>query len=215
MPGGSGLRFITDFADQAVILPIFASVTLILLVARRWRVALAWLVAVAGVLGVILVLKVVCYACGWLLPVLSADRLNLQSPSGHVASAAVVYAGLALLVARAGAGAGAASRMGVALALSAGVGMVIGVTRAGLGAHSPLEIAVAIVVGSAGAVLFAGLARPVDGRARWSVIAATVGAWVLFHGVHLPAEAAIRTVLGERLRQTVAPCQPDPPPARP
>lgn len=68
------LTFLTDFADQAVILPLAVVVTLVLWAQRRWRVAAAWLAAIFGVLGVVLILKVVCYACGWLLPILGPNR---------------------------------------------------------------------------------------------------------------------------------------------
>src|SRR5476649_744774 len=87
------MTFLTDFADQAVTLPIVASVALVLAVLGWWRGALAWLAVVGVTFGVILVLKLGLMACE---PVFGA--WSLRSPSGHTAAAAVVAGGLAALL---------------------------------------------------------------------------------------------------------------------
>ncbi len=202
----TALTFVTDFADQAVILPEAAVVLLILLAQRRWRVAGAWMLAVPGVLGTLLVLKIICYACGWLLPAFDLDQLALRSPSGHVASAAVVSSGVVALQAgrlRVGA-------VSAALAAALAVAAVIGATRVLLGAHSMFEVAVAAVVGGAGAVAFALLSgRHLQEKSGLPVAAAAAIVLVIFHGSHLPAEAVIQSAAAATLRQWVPACQPD------
>ena len=198
--------FVTDFADQAVILPVVAVVFLILLAQRRWRVAGAWMLAVPGVLGTLLLLKIAGYACGWLLPALDPDRLALRSPSGHVASAAVVCSGVVALQAgrlRMGAISAAAS---AALAVAA----VIGATRVLLGAHSISEVVVAAGVGGAGAVAFARLSgRHLLEKSGLPIAVAAAAVLILFHGSHLPAEAVIQSAAADTLRQWVPACRPN------
>ena len=75
-------QFITDFADQAVVLPLAVCAGIFLRIAGWMRGALVWAAAVIGVLGTMLVLKLVFQACGHLLPFPS-----VHSPSGHTASA--------------------------------------------------------------------------------------------------------------------------------
>lgn len=201
------LIFLTDFADQAVILPLVAVVTLVLAAQRRWRVLAAWLLATLGVLGTVLALKVACYACGWLLPVLGPDQLALRSPSGHAASAAVTYGGItALLVQQTGLG--TRPSVLVALATALGMAVLIGVTRVQLHAHSVSEVAVALGVGTVGALAFAKLSGPeLMRRSGVPVMAAALIVMVLFHGRHLPAEAVIQGVSADMLRQWIEACR--------
>jgi hypothetical protein len=78
---------ISDFADQAVTLPLTVG-TGLLLAASGWRRgAIAWTVAIGATLGLIVLLKLRFFAC---------DGGN---PSGHTAAAAAVYGGLAGLIA--------------------------------------------------------------------------------------------------------------------
>jgi membrane-associated phospholipid phosphatase len=202
----AALTFLTDFADQAVILPVTAVVFLILLAQRRWRVAGAWMLAIPGVLGTLLVLKIACFACGWLVPAFDLDRLALRSPSGHVASAAVIGSGVvALQAGRLRVGAVFAA-LAAALAVAGG----IGATRVLLGAHSVSEVIVAAAVGGAGAVAFARLSgQRLQEKSGLPIAAAAVIVLVVFHGSHLPAEAVIQSSAAATLRQWVPACQPN------
>ena len=87
------MTFLTDFADQAVILPmVFA--TAIALTMQGWRrAALAWVLVVGTTLATIVVLKLLFLACP-----ASFGTSEIRTPSGHVAAATVVAGGLAALL---------------------------------------------------------------------------------------------------------------------
>lgn len=172
------MSFLTDFADQAVVLPVSALVGLMLLASGWPRGAAVWLAGIAGTLGAMLALKLLFQACGDTVPTLGID-----SPSGHTAAAAVLYGGLAALF-------GAPPR--IALASAAALAVLFGWSRMALGLHSLPEIVLGGVVGVAGA---AALIRSLGARrarmSRAGLCAALLVGLVLFHGAHVRAEAAI------------------------
>lgn len=177
------MNFLTDFADEAVVLPVAATVLVVLLALGWRRGALAWAASVVGVLGVMLVLKLVVFACGWRIP-----WAGLASPSGHTAAAAVVYGGLlALLIPRALGGTVAAALAG------GGFALIFGLTRLALHVHTVPDVLLGAGVGTAGAVVMrslAGTPPPRLGSPRLAV--AVCLAMVLFHGHRLAAEERIR-----------------------
>jgi len=179
------MKFVTDFADQAVALPVAATVLLALLVLGWRRGALAWAFGVGGVLAVMLVLKLVTFACVWRVP-----WIGLSSPSGHTATAAVVYGGLlALLVPPGYRGTLAAAIAGGAFAL------LFGLTRLALHVHSVPDVIVGAGVGIAGAVILrrlAGHRPPLLSSPRLALAACAV--MLLFHGHRLEAETRIRAL---------------------
>jgi membrane-associated phospholipid phosphatase len=175
------MLFLTDFADQAVVLPV-AAVVLVILLAIGWRRgAVAWTLGVGGVLATMLVLKLIVFACFWRVP-----WAGLSSPSGHTAAAAVVYGGLlALLVPRGGA---------VLAALTGGaLALLVGMTRLALHVHTVPDVLVGAMVGVSGAVLLRHAAgeRPLRLSSPRLVLAVCV-AIGLFHGHRLAAETRIR-----------------------
>ncbi|MGH7044399.1 MAG: phosphatase PAP2 family protein [Acetobacteraceae bacterium] len=167
--------FFTDFADQAVVLPLVLVLALVLTALGWRRGAAAWLVAGGGTLAAMLVLKLFALACG---PPL------LRSPSGHAAAAGVVCGGIAVLAGLTGAAVGLAAAAGA---------LAIGLTRVALGTHSWPEVLLGGIIGVAGALALARMAgpRPTGLHLRWLTAAAVVVV-ALLHGLHLPAEAAIR-----------------------
>jgi membrane-associated phospholipid phosphatase len=172
------MTFITDFADQAALLPVAAGVAIMLLLLRWFRGALAWTVAVCGTLAVMLALKMLFTLCGPAVP-----ELNIRTPSGHVAAAAVIYGGLAALL---------GLRPVMTVVLSVGIAVLVAASRIALGAHTPSEALVGGIVGCAGALTVAILAGPKPpGMRHASLIAAPLLLLVLLHGVHLHAEPAI------------------------
>ena len=204
--GWSGsMTFATDFADQAVLLPILALVAVLLGAQRQWRVMTAWVVSISGVCAVVLVLKIAFYSCGWAWPALDADAADLRSPSGHTAASAVVYASLLVLLLP---GTRRAAILTASIG-SASVAAAIGATRIGLAAHSLSEVVVGAAIGITGALAFALLA---GGRIPRStgrpILVASLVAAILLHGRHLPAEAAIQGHGTVILRTIVAACDP-------
>jgi membrane-associated phospholipid phosphatase len=174
------MRVLTDFADQAVVLPLIAVIALMLGVLGWARGSLAWLCAVGGSFIAVLVLKLVLATCG---P--AFDMATLRSPSGHTAAAAVIAGGIAVMLGR-----GRAEVAGLAVL---GV-LLIGTTRVALGLHSVAEVTVGGVLGVLGALGFAWLAgRPPALRLRW-LFGAVVVVALLLHGRHLDAETRIRAV---------------------
>lgn len=195
------LRFVTDLADQAVLLPLIAFVALLLFLDGNWRVLKAWVAATAGVLGFTLLLKLGFYAASRLTPVLPA--IGLISPSGHVAAATVSYGAIVRLLGprswRSGHGTLWWWLAGLVVAL------LVGLTRVLLRDHSVAEVAVGALVGVAGLRLFAVLsANDPRSPARWKLAAAVLGAIVLFHGDRLAIEHGIRDAsvqVGRAVRQ--------------
>ena len=172
------MRYLTDFADQAVILPLVLAIAVALAVQGWRRGAFVWLLVVAGVFFTTLVLKVMFLACSPLL-----GPIDVHSPSGHVAAATVVTGGLAAMLTR---------RRTSILPAAALAAMVIGVSRLVLGMHSLPEVAVGALIGLAGAVALLRFSGPSPRLQLAPLIAVIVVAAALFHGLHLPAEAAIR-----------------------
>jgi membrane-associated phospholipid phosphatase len=183
------LHFVTDFADQAVVLPVAGAVLLGLLAIGWWRAALAWAVVVPATLGAVLLAKMTVFACGTPL-----RDMGLASPSGHAAAAAMVYGGLVALVL----GDWARTRTGLAFAGAAASALVVGYTRLALGVHTLADVLAGGLIGLLGALALVALAgpRPARPRALVGVGAATASAvllavLVLFHGQRLHAEMHI------------------------
>ena len=185
--------FLTDFADQAVILPLAIAIGVALLSQGWRRGAAAWVAAIIATLAAMLALKVLFLAC-WE----TFGTTDVRTPSGHVAAATVVAGGLAALLLR---------WRHAALPVAALAATVIGLSRFALGMHSAEEVAIGAGVGLVGAwtlLLLAGRPPPeLDGR-RIAVIALAVA--LLFHGLHLPAEAHIRGTAW-RLAHMLSVCQ--------
>ena len=172
------MQYLTDFADQAVVLPVVVAIA-VALAAQGWRRgALAWLGVVAASFAVMLGLKLVFLAC-W--PVFWP--MDIHSPSGHVAAATVVAGGMALLLLR---------RHLEILPIAALAGTVIGISRLVLRVHSLPEVVLGAAVGLAGTAALVRLAGPVPRLKAKPLVAATVLTAFVFHGLHMPAEAEIR-----------------------
>jgi membrane-associated phospholipid phosphatase len=172
------VRYLTDFADQAVIIPIVLAVA-IALAAQGWRRgALVWLLVVAGTFFATLTFKLMFLACSPLF-----GPIDVHSPSGHVAAATVVSGGLAAMLTR---------RRASILPVAVFAAIVIGLSRLVLGMHSLPEVVVGALIGLAGAVALLHLAGPPPRLQIAPLFAVVVVVAALFHGMHLPAEAAIR-----------------------
>lgn len=178
------MQFLTDFADQAVILPLIFASALGISLGGWKRGAVAWLVVIFAVLAVVAAAKLAVFVLG------PPARLPmLQSPSGHAASAPLVYGGLAyaLLPGRTG------RLAGVALGVVAG--LAVAAMRVALGAHTLPDAVVGGTIGLAGlAVLCLALGAPPDPFRRWGALALAGATLVGFHGLRMPAEPWLRMV---------------------
>lgn len=172
----------TDFGDQAVLLPLAVSVGLGFVLLGWRRGALAWAAAIGGTFSAIFVLKLSFLACGHLLP-----GPELRSPSGHTAASAAVYGGLFALAIRL-----AVDHRRWTLACAVSIAVVIGASRLALGVHTGLEVVIGGAVGVCGAYCAVTFAGPPPTTVRFrSLAAVSLAVLMLFHGFHMPAEAAI------------------------
>jgi membrane-associated phospholipid phosphatase len=171
------MKFLTDFADQAVVLPIAFAIA-VLLAAMGWRRgALVWLLVVGSTFGSILVLKLGFVACQ---PVFSP--WDLHSPSGHTAAASVLAGGFVTLL---------AGSPPAALAISVLAAAMFGFSRVELGYHTLPEVFIGAAIGIAGAVVLSRLAGRPPARRPFRLVAVVAVMALLLHGGHLKAEQVI------------------------
>jgi membrane-associated phospholipid phosphatase len=180
---------VTDFGDQAVILPLAVGIALIFVLSGWRRGALAWTAAMGGTLALVLFLKLRFFACGHFLP-----GASFSNPSGHTAGAAAVYGGLVAMIV------GAIwndRRWALSCAVAAGVflAVVIGKSRLMLDLHSMAEVVVGGAIGVCGAVSFVVLAGAPSRAVRIErVLAMGLLVMAMLYGFRIPAEAAIKSV---------------------
>lgn len=175
------IQAITDFADQAVILPAALVAAVGFTLFRHWRAALVWCAVVPATLASVAVAKIAVAACGgaW------AASTALRSPSGHTASAALVYGGLAATLMP---GSWRVPRAASILAAAC----VIGATRLLLAVHTPADVVAGAALGVVGAGAMAVASRSAGPRRGWAAIAgAVLLAALAFHGHHLAAETQL------------------------
>ncbi|HVY17549.1 MAG TPA: phosphatase PAP2 family protein [Rhodopila sp.] len=182
-------------------LPLIMAVAVVLF-AQGWRRgALLWLVVVGCTFLATLVLKLMFLSC---TPVFGPWHIN--SPSGHVAAATVVTGGLAVLLTRRKASI-------LPAALMAAIG--IGISRLVLHMHSFPEVCIGAGIGMCGAAALIRFAGPPPQLRPMPLFAVVAVVALLFHGMHLPAEAAIRQTAYQAAwfipacRATEMPMQPD------
>jgi membrane-associated phospholipid phosphatase len=172
------VRYLSDFADQAVLLPLVLA-TAVALAMQGWRRgALVWLIVVAATFATMLALKLMFLSCTPLF-----GPMDVHSPSGHVAAATVVAGGLAAMLSR---------RRTSILPAAVLAAIVIGVSRLVLGMHSLPEVGLGALIGLIGAAALLRFAGTPPRLKTGPLVAVTIVVAALFHGLHLPAEAAIR-----------------------
>ena len=174
--------FVTDFADQAVVLPVIVCVAVALWSTGWWRGTLMWSLGTSATLATMAVLKFAFRACGpnWL-------GAGVESPSGHTAAAGAVYGSiLAFIVARLGA------RMVSQSLVVFLVVLLFGTTRVLLGAHTIEEVDLGGGIGFAAAhVIVRGAGKPVGDTSGLLWCLPLLAVPVLLHGFHLQAEQQI------------------------
>ena len=177
-------QFVSDFADQALVLPIAIAVFVTLHVTGWRRGAIVWGAVTVATLCLMLVLKLSFGACGYLL--LDGE---IRSPSGHTASAGLIYGSLlGLFVERI-----FRQRTLSVLVVLAVVG-IVGATRVMLGAHTTAEAALGALVGLGAAMLIIEYMGEPTKRGKFAfALLPTIALVFLLHGLHLPAEAAVHS----------------------
>ena len=174
------MQFLTDFADQAVMLPLAAVIGLALALSGWWRGCAAWAVAVVGVLGTVAVLKYLFFAC---FSVLGAS--GIHSPSGHTAASCMIMGGGLVLFLR------GRLPLAVLVAIPAGIAVLFGVSRLAVHAHSVPEVFVGGAVGLAGVAALIAIAGPRPPIRGWPAALGAVAVLIGLHGLRLHAEAAV------------------------
>jgi membrane-associated phospholipid phosphatase len=172
--------FLTDFADQGVILPVILAVGVVLAAYGWWRAAVMWLAVTGGTFAVVLVLKFGFIGCG---PVF--DHFGVRSPSGHTAAGAILAGGLAALFTR---------RRWIVFAIATLAAAAIGVSRLALGMHTPADALLGGAIGILGAVVLRHFPRPPATKPPVVALTVAVLLTVLLHGTRLPAEPVIARV---------------------
>jgi len=182
------VTFLTNVADGAVLLPI-AFVVAVLFALIGWRRGLiAWTAAIGATLGLTFALKLAFLVCGELGP-----GGAVRSPSGHAAASAAIYGGLLAIVVGHLSG-----RSRWALPCATLIAVVIGASRVILGVHTVPEVLLGGGVGILGALAVARLAGPPPATLPIRRVGALVVLIVvLFHGLLMPAEAAIRQIAAD------------------
>ncbi|MGY6768553.1 phosphatase PAP2 family protein [Komagataeibacter xylinus] len=178
------MHFITDFADQAVMLPVMVTVVLIMAVYGWRRGAMVWTGTAIAMLAVMLLLKIagLYYA--------AIEQTTIISPSGHVAAACMVYGGLLVLL-----GQRYFVRFpALMLVPLSGIGIGVACTRVALHTHTLFEVVTGGVVGCAAGLVLGRACGPVPQRLWLYLLPGVACVAVLFHGAHLGIEGAIRSM---------------------
>ncbi|KAA2212488.1 phosphatase PAP2 family protein [Teichococcus oryzae] len=183
------MQFLSDLADLAVILPAFLALSLTLLASGWRRGAVSWTLVVGGTLGVVFLAQLAAR----LMPD-GPGGGGAGSPSGHVASAAILYGGLAVLLMR---------RRLLALVLALACAAAMATSQLVLHVHSLPAVLAGGALGLAGVVALARLApaAPVPPGGLRMVLPAVLASVVLpMHGTRLTAEGLILRIASELSR---------------
>lgn len=187
-PGPSSMppvlaRYITDFGDSSLTLPLATGLALLLWQAESRSAALASVRALLVCVAAIVVLKLVFMSCGLIW------QAGMRSPSGHTSISLTVYGTLGIVTVRRIQG---WWRWVPAVVLGALV-LGIAVTRIMLGAHNLPEVIAGLLIGTAALVNFLICYKPLP---SWNLSCGTVVAIVLgglcglllLHGERWPGE---------------------------
>ena len=190
----SMVQWMTDFGDQSVVLPVSCVVLLFLCLSGWRRGAALWLATIVGTLGTMLLLKLGFGACGW-----EFGTRCLDSPSGHTASATVLYGNLmSILWQRA--------RVPAALVATCLIAAAFAASRLILHDHTIPEVLLGAGIGIGAALAFWLLVGPVP-RAlhRGWMTAAILLIIGVMHGNRMPAERQVHSFATVELRARFCP----------
>ncbi len=181
------MRFLTDFGDSAILLPM-SVVVLVWLLATRSMSAAIWWVGVLIVFGAVIGgLKMLFFAC--------PPAVDVRSPSGHTGFSMFVYGSIAAIVA-----AQRQSPWTRAAIMVATIVLVVGIaiSRVILHMHSARETVIGFLIGAAAVgIFFFGYQRTATNRRLMApLLFAVVLTAVIFHGARLNAETNLHALGG-------------------
>ncbi|GAA5165526.1 phosphatase PAP2 family protein [Viridibacterium curvum] len=180
----TALRWITDFGDSGVTMPLVLLLIALLWFAESRRAA--WLLtrALLVCVAVLMTLKIVFLSCGHVF------GLGVESPSGHACLTTFVYGCIAVVV---WAQPRPALRI-VSVAIAALIISFVAASRIVLGAHTVPEV---LLGGAAGFATLALFARPYLAITHPTIRLRQIGillgtAFIITYGTVLPAERYVR-----------------------
>jgi membrane-associated phospholipid phosphatase len=181
------MKFLTDFGDSAILLPL-SMVVLIWLLGTRSVAAAIWWVGVLVVFGAVTGgLKMLFFAC--------PPAVDVRSPSGHTGFSLLVYGGIAAII--------AIQRRSVwsrAAIMLAALALVIGIaiSRVALHMHSSTETLIGFMIGAVAVAVFVfGYRRTAANRPLMApLLFAVVLTAAIFHGARLNAETNLHMLGG-------------------
>ena len=177
------MKFLTDFGDLAVLLPLSALLA-VWLMRRSLRAGAWWLAAFMLCAGGTALLKICFVAC--------SPLSELQSPSGHASLATLVYGAIGGIAALRWQG----WRRAIILAATASFVLAIALSRVALGHHAPPEVVLGLVIGGGSLALFLrGYDRVPPGSFAFTpLLAASVLVAGALHGHALHAEEMLHAI---------------------
>jgi membrane-associated phospholipid phosphatase len=181
------MRFLTDFGDSAVLLPLSAVVLVWLLATRSIGAALWWLGVLIAFGAIVGSLKMLFFAC--------PPATDVRSPSGHAGFSMFVYGSIAAIVAMQ-----RRSPWTRAAIMAAAFALVVGIaiSRVMLHMHSRTETLIGFLIGAAAVgVFFFGYQRTTPNRRLTApLLFAVVLTAAIFHGARLNAETNLHALGG-------------------
>jgi membrane-associated phospholipid phosphatase len=181
------MKFLTDFGDSAVLLPMSAVMLIWLLAMRPVAMALWWGGALLFLGGVMGGLKALFFAC--------PPTADIISPSGHTGFSLLVYGGLAVIIA---ADRRALWLKALIILTALAFAVAIAVSRVKLEMHSTPETVIGFTVGAVSLGIFS-LSYLHAGAKRHRIVPLLIGVAAtlfLFYGSRLNAEDNLHALTG-------------------
>ena len=186
---------ITDFGESSVLLPTAILASGWFWISHHRRLAIIWLVTVGGCALSMMAFKLIFLTCGrYLLGEM------VQTPSGHTAISMLFYGAAALTIGRLSPA--TARHRAVILVSALGFALAIGVSRILIHAHTPGEVIIGFMVGSAWLAIFAFMLRQSDRELGMPPLAVMLTLAVIYGGLltvsmagrHMSVEGYLRHV---------------------
>lgn len=181
---------LSDFGDSAVVLPLACVILVWMFFVEGWRPAALWGGAVFLCAAVTALLKLYFIAC-------TAVDAVIHDPSGHSSMSALVYCGLAVIIALELRG----WQRNTVVILGVGLAIAIGISRIIVGAHTEIEVLVGLVIGLVILMAFVPVYLRVKPRgvSHWHLDVMAALTVLVLHGQVLAIEPILQeiaTVLG-------------------